>query len=82
MNAGQQPRPRYAPGFPRNIWTIPHGKIAVHNSVAHHVGQMSGEHGFRVWFDDPHENYIECQCGWRPDLGRHYQVRNHYDGRK
>jgi hypothetical protein len=35
-----------------------------------------------VWFDDPHENYVVCDCGWRPDLGAHYQVRTHYEERK
>jgi hypothetical protein len=72
----------YAPTFPRNIRTVPGGSIAVHNRVAHHAGQKSGEDGFRVWFDDPHDNHVECSCGWRPDLGIHYQVRAHYRGRR
>jgi hypothetical protein len=72
---------RYAPLAPKNIWTIPKGKIAIHNYVKHHVGQKSGENGFRVWFDDPNHNYVECSCGWRPDLGAHYQVRSHYQPR-
>jgi hypothetical protein len=38
---------RYAPLAPRHIWTIPKGKIAIHNRVEHHVGQKSGENGFR-----------------------------------
>jgi hypothetical protein len=71
---------RYAPMFPRNIKIIPKGKIAIHNRVDHHVAQKSGEDGFRVWFDDaPHQNYAECHCGWRPDLGTHYQVRASYE---
>jgi hypothetical protein len=70
---------RYAPLAPRNIWTIPKGKIAIHNHLEHHAGQKSGANGFRVWFDDPHHNYVECSCGWRPDLGPHYQVRTHYE---
>jgi hypothetical protein len=73
---------KYAPRSPKNIWTVPKGKIVVHNRVDHHVGQKSGENGFRVWFDDLHDNYVECACGWRPDLGIHYQVRTHYVGRK
>jgi hypothetical protein len=68
-------------GLPRNIWKVPKGKIAIHNHIDHHVGQKSGEEGFRVWFDAPHDNYAECSCGWRPDLGTHYQVRIHYEGR-
>jgi hypothetical protein len=41
----------------------------------------SGEGGFRVWFDESHDNYVECSCGRRPDLGVHYQVRTHYEQR-
>jgi hypothetical protein len=72
----------YAPTFPKNIWAVPKGKIAIHNHIDHHVGQKSGEGGFRVWFADAHDNYVECPCGWRPDLGTHYQVRAHYEERK
>jgi hypothetical protein len=36
----------YAPTFPRNIWKVPKGKIAIHNHIDHHVGQKSGEGGF------------------------------------
>jgi hypothetical protein len=73
---------RYAPTFPRKIRTIPGGTIVVHNRAAHHAGQMSAEDGFRVWFDGPHDNYVKCAGGWRPDLGTHYQVRAQYNGRK
>jgi hypothetical protein len=73
---------RHAPTFPKNIRTIPKGRIAVHNRVDHDAGQKSGEDGFRVWFDEPHTNYVECACGWRPDLGAHYQVRTRYEGRE
>jgi hypothetical protein len=30
--------------------------IGVHNRVDHHAGQKSREGGFRVWFDEPHDN--------------------------
>jgi hypothetical protein len=69
---------RYAPRSPRNIWTVPKGKIAIHNNAEHHAGQKSDENGFRVWFDDPHDDYVECSCGWRPDLGLHYHVRTQH----
>jgi hypothetical protein len=59
---------RYAPLAPRNIWTIPKGKIAIHNHAEHHIGQKSRENGFRVWFDDPHHNYVKCLCGWQRRL--------------
>jgi hypothetical protein len=69
---------RYAPRSPRNICSAPRGKIAIHNNIEHHAGQKSEENGFRVWFDDPHVNYVECSCGWRLDLGIHYRVRAQY----
>jgi hypothetical protein len=69
---------RYAPRSPRNIWTVPKGMIAIHNNIDHHAGQKSEENGFRVWFDNPHDGYVECPCGWRPDLGVHYHVRTQY----
>jgi hypothetical protein len=69
---------RYAPSFPRHIRTVPEGAIIIHNRAGRHRSEMSGLNGFRVWFDDPHQNYIECLCGWRPDLGVHYQVRTRY----
>jgi hypothetical protein len=71
---------KYATMFPKEIRTIPKGKIAIRNHLDHHVGQKSGVKGFRVWFDEPHDNYVECFCGWRADLGNHYQVRTHYEG--
>jgi hypothetical protein len=73
---------RYAPGFPKHIRTVPRGALIIHNRAEHCGGQMSGQNGFRVWFDDTLENYIECLCGWRPDLGTHYQVRTRYQTHK
>jgi hypothetical protein len=67
---------KYAPMFPKSIRTVPKGKIAIHNHIDHHVGQKFGERGFRVWFDEPHDNYVECSCGWRPDRGTHYITRS------
>jgi hypothetical protein len=71
----------YAPSFPRQIRTVPVGALIIHNRSGRHRDEMSGQNGFRVWFDDPHENYIRCLCGWRPDLGIHYRVRKRYRGR-
>jgi hypothetical protein len=73
---------RYAPLAPRNIWTIPKGKIAIQNHAEHHAGQKSGVNDFRVWFDNPHHDCVECSCGWRPDLGSHYQMRSRYEPRE
>jgi hypothetical protein len=66
---------RYAPSFPKHIRTVPRGVLVIHNRANRSAQQMSGQKGFRVWFDDPHEAYIECFCNWRRDLGIHYQVR-------
>jgi hypothetical protein len=71
---------RYAPMAPRNIWRVSERKVAIRNRVGHHAGQSSGESGFRVWFDDPDDNYLECSEGQRPD-GAHCWVRAHCDAR-
>jgi hypothetical protein len=70
------------PKIPEEHLDNSEGKIAVHNNVARHRAQKSGENGFRVWLDDPHENYVECFFGSRPDLKTHYQVRAHYEADK
>jgi hypothetical protein len=44
---------KYAPTFPRSIWTVLKGKIAIHNHIEHHVGQKSGEGGVRVSVTQP-----------------------------
>jgi hypothetical protein len=44
----------------------PTGYILVHN----HPGSKS----FRAWWTKPGEEFVSCDCGWRPDLGEHYRV--------
>jgi hypothetical protein len=44
----------------------PTGYILVHN----HAGSSS----FRAWWTKPGTEFVLCDCGWRPDLGKHYRV--------
>jgi hypothetical protein len=30
--------------------------------------------GFRIWADEPHPDYVACNCGWAPHLEKHYRV--------
>jgi hypothetical protein len=52
------------------------GRVLVHNSVI--PAPKSGTRGFRCWEDDPSPKYIVCSCGWRPELGTHYEVANRW----
>jgi hypothetical protein len=51
----------YVPTFPRNIWTVPKGKIAIHNYIEHHVGQTSGEEDHRTPPDPTVNNSISTR---------------------
>src|SRR5262245_9630818 len=43
------------------------------------VDQEHGDRGFRVlWVPPGSEDWVECPCGWRPELGVHY----HHKGAK
>jgi hypothetical protein len=81
-DAVERANDKIRPARPKEYLDHPEGEDRDPQSVERHVGQKSGESGFRVWFDDPHPNYVECSCGWRPDLGPHYQVRAHYEPRE
>jgi hypothetical protein len=53
---------------------IPKGMHLVHNTVL--PTRRLGFRGFRAWLT-PHEERLErCDCGWAPELGVHYRVRN------
>jgi hypothetical protein len=51
----------------------PAGMLLVHNHIRHGVRTRSGWNGFRVWLAHPDPKYIECDCGWRPELGQHFR---------
>jgi hypothetical protein len=54
----------YAPTFPRNIWTVPKGKIAIHNYIEHHVGRTSGEEDHRTPPDPGTRTADGPFCAW------------------
>jgi hypothetical protein len=56
-------RPRDVPTSPRNIWIIPRERSPFITMSSIHRARPSGENGFGVWFDDPHENYVDVVRG-------------------
>jgi hypothetical protein len=58
---------------------VPDGKRLVHNPVlAVAADQPGGEREFRFGYvpaDSDSERYVECGCGWAPNL-RHYTPRH------
>jgi hypothetical protein len=50
----------------------PRGQILVHNRSTPRTDP--GTPGFRAWWTKPAIGFVLCDCGWRPDLGRHYRV--------
>ncbi|WP_143279073.1 hypothetical protein [Bradyrhizobium sp. C9] len=57
-----------------------HWRLA-HNHVQHSADMMHGVNGFRRFWVDPKEvkrgKWVKCPCGWRPDLGTHYAIKEH-----
>jgi len=52
------------------------GLMLVHN---HFRPARLGSPGFRAWLQEPGNNLLGCDCGWAPELGRHYTVRHWSD---
>jgi hypothetical protein len=56
--------------------TIPPGKALVHNNIR--PTRQLGLRGFRAWLvagdDDRQANRVVCDCGWAPELGKHYRI--------
>jgi len=53
--------------------SIPAGRYLVHNHV-YPVSRRPGTRGFRVWLATSDERLEPCDCGWAPELGRHFRV--------
>jgi hypothetical protein len=53
--------------------------VLAHNHILHDDQSPLGHNGFRAFYfyreDLPH--FVECPCGWRPDLGTHYAMKGH-----
>jgi hypothetical protein len=52
----------------------PAGFILLHNNVKHGPRTRQGTNGFRAWFSVPSAEHLDCDCGWRPELGKHYRI--------
>jgi hypothetical protein len=52
---------------------VPTGKILLHNNVV--PARRIGSRGFRIWLSSPDSTkYVACDCGWAPELGKHYRI--------
>jgi len=57
---------------------IPAGQVAVHNNVR--PTRRLGSRGFRAWLAPADAERLErCECGWAPELERHYRVKREGD---
>jgi hypothetical protein len=52
----------------------PAGQILVHNRVETTPRTGQGTRGFRARWAKPATEFVLCDCGWRPDLGKHHRV--------
>jgi hypothetical protein len=50
----------------------PLGMVVVHNHVK--PAHRPGTRGFRAWFEETSAKVEPCDCGWRPELGRHFRM--------
>ena len=57
------------------VWHPRSGRVLVHNRLAHTPKQSQGVKGFRYWEQASSPNLEECSCGWRPEWGTHYRVK-------
>jgi hypothetical protein len=53
----------------------PAGLVLIHNHMPHIARTRQGTNGSRAWFSPLSEKYIACDCGWRPELGKHHCVK-------
>jgi hypothetical protein len=58
--------------------TAPAGFVLVHNQIRHSAWTREGTNGFRAWFSPASDNYLVCDCGWRPELGKHHRVIRYF----
>src|SRR5262245_10215869 len=75
-------RPRRKPHAPGDIVAYrrrPRSKdeILCHNHVIHTSWMVHGINGFRWFTCRKGGHWVECPCGWRPDLGVHYAHPGH-----
>jgi hypothetical protein len=52
----------------------PAGFVLIHNFQPRSARTRQGTNGFRAFFAPPAERYVVCDCGWRPELGKHHRL--------
>ena len=62
----------YLSEIPKSNDDIPTGQVLVHNRVR--PAERSGERGFRWWMQQPNERTVVCDCGWAPEIMKHYRI--------
>ena len=46
-------------------YSVPEGRVLMHNQVLHDADTPSGTNGFRGWTDlKPLPGFVRCHCGW------------------
>lgn len=71
MGATARPAPS---DYLRTIPTeVPAGRVVVHSTVR--PTRRLGSRGFRAWLSTPGAHLEPCGCGWAPELGVHYRIR-------
>jgi hypothetical protein len=57
------------------------GMRLAHNHVLHDQHTPIGFNGFRAFCfdrdDSDYADFVPCSCGWRPELGEHYAMKDH-----
>jgi len=50
-------------------YSVPEGRVLMHNHVQHDADTPSGTNGFRGWTDSkPPPGFVRCHCGWAHGL--------------
>jgi hypothetical protein len=72
--ASQQKKPATEDVAWREGYSPPDGFILWHNHVKHGGRTRQGTNGFRACFSLPSAKHVVCDCGRRPELGKHYRI--------
>jgi len=50
-------------------YSLPDGRVLMHNHVLHDVDTPSGTNGFLGWTEpEPPPGFVQCHCGWAHGL--------------
>jgi hypothetical protein len=67
------------PDARRRPKNIPREMVLAHNHILHDECSPLGWNGFRAFYFYREDllHFVECPCGWRPDWGKHYAMKDH-----